>query len=134
MNRNRRRPTNSIEVNFLARWLVGVFFLGLAGLFFVYLKNQQHAVGNQSRVVEASLREAEKENEALKAKITALTSRGALQRRLDEGYLRLEPIRDTAIARVTPALPAEADGVLRTASRDPDSRFGAGVSQRAISR
>lgn len=134
MNRNRRRPSNSIEVNFLARWLVGVFFLGLAGLFFVYLKNQQHAVGNQARLVEASLREAEKENEALKARITALTSRGSLQRRLDEGYLRLEPIRDTAIARVTPPLPAEVDGVLRTASRDPESRFGAGVPQRAISR
>jgi hypothetical protein len=134
MNRNRRRPTNSIEVNFLARWLVAVFFLGLTGLFFVYLKNQQHAVGDQARQVEYSLREVEAKNEALKARITAMTSRGALQRRLDEGYLKLEPIRDTAIAWVTPALPAEPDGVLRTASRDPESRFDAGVPQRILSR
>lgn len=134
MNENRRRPTNFIEVNVLARWLLAVFFLGLAGLFFVYLKNQQHAVGDQARMVEFALREAEAKNDALKAHITAMTSRGALQRRIDDGYIRLEQIRDTAIARITPALPAEPDGVLRTASRDPDSRFGAGAPLRAVSR
>jgi len=134
MNGNRRRPSNAIEINFLARWLGLVLMIGLAGLFFVYLKNQQHAVGDQTRQVEAALREIEATNEALKAQITAMTSRGALQRRLDDGYFKLEPIRDTAIARVTPALQAEPDGVLRTASRDPDSRLGLGVPQRAINR
>lgn len=134
MKGNRRRATNAIEVNFLARMLVLVGFLGLAGLFFVYLKNQQHAVGNQARAVEAELRETEAKGEALQARITTLTSRGALQRRLDEGFLRLETIRDTAIARVTPPIPAEADGVLRTASRDTDSRFGPGVPQRILKR
>jgi cell division protein FtsB len=134
MNGNRRRPTNTIEVNFLARWLVAVFFIGLAGLFFVYLKNQQHAVGDQARQIESALSEIEAKNDALKARITAMTSRSALQRRVDEGYIRLEPIRDTAIARITPAQPAESEGVLRTASSDPDGRFGAGVPLRAVSR
>jgi cell division protein FtsB len=134
MNGNRRRPTNSIEVNVLARWLVAVFFIGLGGLFFVYLKNQQHAVGDQARQVESALSEIEAKNDALKARITAMTSRSALQRRVDEGYIRLEPIRDTAIARLTPAQPAESDGVLRTASSDPEGRFGAGVPLRAVSR
>ncbi|MEI6323133.1 MAG: hypothetical protein WCP60_08540 [bacterium] len=134
MNGNRRRPTNSIEVNLLAICLVAVFFFGLAGLFFVYLKNQQHAVGDQARMIEFAIREVEAKNDALKARITAMTSRGALQRRIDEGYIRLEPIRDTAIARVTPPLPAEPDGVLRTAARDPDSRFGAVAPLRAVSR
>ena len=134
MNTNRRRTTNSIEVNFLARWLVVVFLFGLAGLFFVYLKNQQHAVGDQTRVVDVALNEIEARNDALEAKITALTSRGALQRRLDEGYLHLEAIRDTAIARVTPALPATPDGVLRTASRDPEIRLDVVAPQRSINR
>jgi cell division protein FtsB len=134
MRANRRRPSNSIEVNFLARWLVVVLLLGLGGIFFVYLKNQQHAVGDQTRVVEAALREVEAKNEALAAKITSMTSRGALQRRLDDGYLHLEAIRDTAIARVTPAVPAEPDGVLRTASREPASRLGPDAPQRVINR
>ena len=134
MRQNRRRTTNTIEVNFLARALAVVFFVGLTGLFFVYLKNQQHAVGDQARTVESALREVDAKNDALKARITAMTSRGALQRRIDEGYIRLEPIRDTAIARITPASPAEPDGVLRTASRDPESRFGAGVPLRILAR
>jgi hypothetical protein len=134
MSVNRRRATNKIEVNLLARCMVVVCLVGLAALFFVYLKNQQQAVGNKARLVEAALREEESRNEALKAKITAMTSRGALQHRLDEGYITLQAIRDTAIARVTPPAPAEVDGVLRTASRDPESRFGPGVPQRSVNR
>jgi cell division protein FtsB len=134
MNKNRRRTTNSLEVNVVARVIIGAFLVGMAALFFVYLKNQQHAVGNQARVTEAALREAQAKNEGLKARITAMTSRGALQRRLDEGYIKLDAIRDTAIARITPAVTAEEDGVLRTASRDPASRFGPGAPQRTINR
>ena len=134
MNQNRRRPNNVIEVNFHAHWLVLVLMIGLGGLFFVYLKNQQHSIGDQTRGVEAMLREVESLNAALDAKITGLTSRGALQRRLDDGYLKLEGIRDTAIARITPAQPAESDGVLRTALHDPDSRFDPEASPRTINR
>ena len=92
--------------------------------------NPQRAVER----VEAMLREVESLNAALDAKITGLTSRGALQRRLDDGYLKLEGIRDTAIARITPAQPAESDGVLRTALHDPDSRFDPEASPRTINR
>jgi len=134
MKGNRRRTTNAIEVNFITRMLVIVFLIGITGLFFVYLKNQQHAVGTQARVLETQIHEAECKNESLQEKITSMTSRGMLQRRLDEGYIRLEAIRDTAIARVTPPVPAEADGVLRTASRDTDAQFGPGVSQRVMKR
>ena len=91
-------------------------------------------MGNESRLVEAAVQEEEARDDALKAKIDSMTSRGALQRRLDDGYISLQPIRDTAIARVTPPATAEVDGVLRTASRDPESRFGPGVPQRAVNR
>lgn len=134
MKGNRRRATNAIEVDFVARMLVLGFLAGMAALFFVYLKNQQHAVGNQSRLVEQELREFEARNLALEARITSMTSRGYLQRKLDEGYLRLEAIRDTAVARITPPVSAEPDGVLRTASREPVSGVIAGVPQRVFRR
>ena len=134
MKGNRRRATNTIEVDFVARMLVLCFLIGMAALFFVYLKNQQHAVGDQSRQVEAQIREFDARRQALDSRITALTSRGYLQRKLDEGYLRLEPIRDTAVARITPAVSAEPDGLLRTASRDAGSGVIAGASQRALRR
>jgi cell division protein FtsB len=113
---NHRRANNGIEIPLLAQWLVLVFVMGLVGLFFVYLKNQQHALGEQTRVAEQKITELHAHHEALVAKITALTSRGALQRRLDEKYLDLVPIPETAIARMTP-IHEEAEGkVMRTAS------------------
>jgi len=134
MKGNRRRANNAIEVNFVARMLALVFLAGMAALFFVYLKNQQHAVGDQSRLVEKELHGLEARNQALEARITAMTSRGYLQRKLDEGYIHLDPIRVTDVARITPPVSAQPDGVLRTASREPDSGVIAGVPQRTLRR
>lgn len=114
---NRKKANNGIEVPLLTQWLVLFFILGLSGLFFVYLKNQQHAIGKQTRIVEEQLVGTRAHNDALIAKITALTSRGALQRKLDERGLDLVPIRETAIARITSPLPSQRDqDVMRTAS------------------
>jgi hypothetical protein len=134
MKGNRRRATNAIEVDFVARMLVLGFLAGMAALFFVYLKNQQHAVGNKSRLVEQELHEYEARNLALEARITSMTSRGYLQRKLDEGYIHLEAVRDTAVARITPPVSAEPDGILRTASREPVSGVITGASQRVLKR
>lgn len=79
-----------------------VFVIGFIGLFFVYLKNQQHALGEQMRLVEQKIMELHAHQEALVAKVTSLTSRGALQRRLEEHYVDLIPITETAIARMNP--------------------------------
>ncbi|MBX9742240.1 MAG: hypothetical protein K2W99_01675 [Chthoniobacterales bacterium] len=99
---NHRRANNGIEVPLLVQWLMLVFMMGLVGLFFVYLKNQQHALGEQLRMVEQKTRELHAHEEALVAKITSLTSRGALQRRVEEHYVDLVPIPETAIARMNP--------------------------------
>ena len=113
---NRRRTNNGIEIPLLAQWLVVFFLIGLLGLFFVYLKNQQHAIGEQTRLVEAKMSELHAHHDALIAKVTALTSRGALQKRLDEKYLDLVPIAETAIARTTPARTLGEERTMRTAS------------------
>jgi len=113
---NRYRTNNGIEIPLLAQWLVVFFVIGLLGLFFVYLKNQQHAIGEQTRLVEAKMSELHAHHDALIAKVTALTSRGALQKRLDEKYLDLVPIAETAIARTTPARNLGEERTMRTAS------------------
>lgn len=114
---NRKKANNGIEVPLLTQWLVLFFVLGLSGLFFVYLKNQQHAIGKQTRIIEEQLVGARAHNDALMAKITALTSRGSLQRKLDEKSLDLIPIRETAIARISVPLPSQQDeNVVRTAA------------------
>lgn len=113
---NHRRANNGIEIPLLAQWLVIVFVMGFLGLFFVYLKNQQHALGEQTRIVEEKIMEFRAHHDALVAKVTALTSRGALQRRLDEKYLDLVPIPETAIARMNPLPARKEDRTMRTAA------------------
>jgi cell division protein FtsB len=129
MKGNRRRATNAIEVHFLTRTIFFGFLIGFAALFFVYIKNQQHSVGNESRQVEAELHEYTARNEALMANITKLTSRGYLQRKLDEGYIHLSAVRDSSMESTNPAIIAQPDGLLRTASRD-----NAEASRRVLSR
>lgn len=104
---NRKKANNGIEVPLLTQWLVLFFVFGLSGLFFVYLKNQQHELGKQTRIVEAQLVGTRAHNDALMAKITALTSRGSLQHKLDEKSLDLVSIRETAIARINNPLPVQ---------------------------
>jgi len=113
---NRKKANNGIEVPLLTQWLVLFFVLGLSGLFFVYLKNQQHALGKQTRIVEEQLIGIRAHNDALIAKITALTSRGALQHQLDEKCLDLVPIRETAIARISIPLQEQDRDITRTAA------------------
>lgn len=114
---NRRKANNGIEVPLLTQWLVLFFVLGLSGLFFVYLKNQQHAIGKQTHLIEEQLVGARAHNDALIAKITGLTSRGTLQRQLDEKYFDLVPIRETAIARIAvPSSLEQGRDVMRTAA------------------
>lgn len=116
INQNRRKANNCIEVPLLAQWLVIFFIIGLAGLCFVYLKNQQHALGEQTRLAERKTSDLRAHNDALIAKVTALTSRSALQRRLEEKYLELVQIPETAIARITPTEVQQNDKIMRTAS------------------
>jgi hypothetical protein len=114
---NSKKVNNGLEIPLLTQWLILFFVLGLSGLSFVYLKNQQHAIGKQTRIVEEQLVGARAHHDALIAKITALTSRGALQHKLDERYLSLIPISATAIARISTPLPLSQDqDVMRTAS------------------
>lgn len=113
---NSRRHVNEIHIAPLFKWLTLALLVGVCGLAFVYVKNQQHMLGSRTREVEAKIREVRAYNEVLLARISALSSRAELQRKLDRKMIALEPISDTAIARLTPPAVAERDGAVRTAS------------------
>jgi len=58
------------------------------------------------------------QNDVVSAQIAALTSRTALQRRLKEGYLKMVPITERNIVRLTtPARSAEEDLVQPVANQ-----------------
>lgn len=108
MNRSRRRNCNTVNAASLARWIVMTAFLALAGLAYVYLTLQLYHLGERRKAVENELASLHTQNDIAAAQIAALTSRSALQRRLKEGYLKMIPVSESKIVRLT--VPARSTG------------------------
>ena len=113
MNRSRRRNCNTVNAASLARWIVMTAFLALAGLAYVYLTLQLYHLGERRKAVENELASLRTQNDVAAGQIAALTSRTALQRRLKEGYLKMIPVSDSKIVRLT--IPARN---IKSGSRD----------------
>jgi hypothetical protein len=105
MNRSRRRNCNTVNAASLARWIVMTAFLAMAGLTYVYLTLQLYHLGERRNAVENELASLRTQNDVAAAQIAALTSRSALQRRVKEGYLKMIPVSESKIVRLT--MPAQ---------------------------
>src|SRR5204862_2536647 len=118
MHAPRRRNFNSVNAASLARWIVLTGFLALTGLIYVYLTLQLYHLGDHKKALENELTNLRSQNDVASVQIAALTSRSALQRRLKEGYLKMIPISENNIVRLTiPARPAEEDAIQPVANR-----------------
>ena len=101
MNHSRRKNQNTVNAASLARWIVVTAFVALAGLSYVYLTLQLYHLGERKKSVENELSSLRTQNDVASVQIAALTSRSALQRRLKEGYLKMIPISERDIVRLT---------------------------------
>jgi cell division protein FtsB len=111
MNRSRRN-WNTVDAASLARWIVLTAFLALTGLSYVYLTLQLYHLGQRKKALENELASLRSQNDVASAQIAALTSRAALQRRLKEGYLKMVPITERNIVRLSiPPRSADEDRV-----------------------
>src|SRR5437773_1555513 len=113
MNRSRRKNCNAINAASLARWIVMTAFLALAGLGYVYLTLQLYHLGDRKKAIENELASLRTQNDVASAQIAALTSRSALQRRIKEGYLKMIPITERNIVRLTVPLHPDNDDSVR---------------------
>ena len=112
MNRSRRQKCNEVNAASLARWIVMTAFLAVAGLGYVYLTLQLYHLGERRKAIESELVTLRTQNDIASAQIQAFTSRSALQRRLKEGYLKMIPISEANIVRLTiPARSADEDEI-----------------------
>src|SRR6266446_1376506 len=112
MKRSSRKNWNAVNAASLARWIVMTAFLALAGLSYVYLTLQLYHLGERKKAVENELISLRTQNNVASVQIAALTSRSALQRRLKEGYLKMIPISENNIVRLTiPARSAEENAI-----------------------
>jgi hypothetical protein len=118
MNRSRRKNWNAVEAASLARWIVLTAFLALTGLSYVYLTLQLYHLGDRKKALENELAGLRSQNDVASAQIAALTSRAALQRRLKEGYLKMVPISERDIVRLSiPAHGSSEDAVQPVANK-----------------
>src|SRR5216110_1263051 len=101
MSRSCRQKCNEVDAASLARWIVMTAFLALAGLGYVYLTLQLYHLGERRKAVENELISLRTQNDVATAQIAAFTSRSALQRRLKERYLKMIPISEANIVRLT---------------------------------
>ncbi len=112
----RRRPNNKVQLPKIFIVLLAAITVGGAGVCFISLKNTQHALGDKVRQTERELRELRSRNQDFQSRIARLSSRMALRRQVDTGFVALIPVQATAIARLMPASIATRDGVVRTAA------------------
>ena len=105
---NRKKHSNTVQVGSLMKWVVALFFFGIVGLSYVYLSNQMHSRGNEISRLEKELSDIKVLNEEAGARIAQLSSRNVLQRRLNEGFIKMIAITDDRIVRIN--MPAHVPG------------------------
>jgi hypothetical protein len=113
MHAPRRKNLNSVNAASLARWIVITGLLALTGLIYVYLTLQLYHQGDRKKVLENELTSLRSQNDVASVQIAALTSRSAMQRRLKEGYLKMIPIAEPNIVRLSTPRPARAEDTLQ---------------------
>jgi cell division protein FtsB len=76
--------------------------LAVAGLSYVYFKNQEQQYGNIQRRLEAELARLHASNEVVNAQIASLCSRAFLEKKLAKDSLGLVSIANDQLVRLNP--------------------------------
>ena len=118
MAHNRKKHANTLPVATLARWIFVAFFVGVIGLGYVYLKNQLHSTGDEIKNLEHKLDDLATQNNVMHGRISTLSSRTMLQRRLNEGFIKMIPVSDDRIVRVNIQPARIAGGEIRAVSNE----------------
>ena len=96
---NRRRNANSVPiVKFLTIAVIGISAC-VAGLGFVWCKNDMYATGTQIKKLEGELVQLRSRNEAARTNIAKLISTAELQKRYASGWIKLIPISGDRIVK-----------------------------------
>jgi hypothetical protein len=113
MNRSRRKNWNAVNAASLGRWVVLTSFLAVTGLIYVYLTIQLYHLGDRKKALENELTSLRTQNDVASVQIATLTSRTALQHRLKEGYIKMIPILEHNIVRLTAPVRSEGEDAVQ---------------------
>lgn len=110
MSANRRRLENTVPVGAFSPWLIIAILALMGGMTWVYYKNQIVNRGGDIKGLENELSTLGRQNEALKWRIAQLSGCSALQKRMDEGFIKMVKIAPASIVHVDFPHPAVANG------------------------
>ena len=113
MHAPRRKTFNSVNAASLARWILLTSFVAATGLIYVFLTLQLYHLGDRKKALENELTSLRSQNDVASVQIAALTSRSAMQRRLKEGYLKMIPIAEQNIVRLSAPRPVRPEDAVQ---------------------
>jgi hypothetical protein len=100
MSQNRRRHNNPVPVGDLSPWIMVAIIVLIGCLTCVYYMNLRLTRGHEIKDLERELADLKTRNDALRPHLAELSSRTALQRRLNEGFVKMVPITQDRIVQV----------------------------------
>lgn len=92
----------------LMYWVVLVAFLGLLGLCYVQMKHKLKIDGDRCRDLEHAVADLDEKLKVADNEVMRLKSRPALERRRQEGFIRVVQVQDSRMLRLRPQAPAAA--------------------------
>jgi hypothetical protein len=97
-----RRVTydNVLPVGLFVRWGIIVGFIGLLGLCFVHMKHNLKVDGDRCRELEMAINDLDEKLKVASNEVMRLTSRPALERRRQEGFIQMVQVQDGRLVRL----------------------------------
>lgn len=94
------RRSQSSGLGFLVPWLALVVFMAVLGFCYVHLKHRLAADGNLCRELEIAVRDLAEKLDGVNSDVRKLTGRPSLERRRQEGFIRMMDVSDARIVRL----------------------------------
>jgi cell division protein FtsB len=123
MNRHKSQTTPTLNAGLIARLVLLTLLVAGTGVGYVFIKVQQHDLGEQTRQAESRISELRAVNQALRSELSTLTSHASIREALTTGTIALVAVSDQFVARLTPVAPAAIDLATQTASASPGDRI-----------
>lgn len=91
---------NALPLGPMMRWLVLVVLVGLLGLSYVHMKHKLKVDGDRCRDLEAAIAALDEKLKVAGNEVMRLTSRPELERRRQEGLIRMIEVQDSRLNRL----------------------------------
>jgi hypothetical protein len=100
MNRPQKKNTYSIRASSICKVIVATTFAAIAGLSYVYLKNQLTEFGHEQIALEKELTDLQRDNQIIESTLGSLSSRRELMKSLAKDSRGLIPITTDQVVRL----------------------------------